>query len=335
MTSFDTATLIDQQIATSSTGWAIGAFGAIGEFMRDVEEPVELAANHAVTKRGAIALASHPASRVIAYETSMGDDAWAGAIAICLPMADAQVASHTTLTELGEDRDAIQPAARRARLFDMGLGLPHIQACVRSDHPAVIDELRRFCGHALFTDGIELFAKMPALSPHRVFISRLGRAEIYQAIPTEHGKTPEGPHTHVLPKLLRARRTHAADVPIPDGWVACATLYPANPLRDVLGRPKPFARAELAAWRSLFDAHGLESLRAVKRSVIASVEQREAPQATTKHLRAERLAIRVALRQHHATHGDSPALAAWRAAFDRPHVAPDDGLPGHYSGIQL
>ena len=39
-----------------------------------------------------------------------------------------------------------------------------------------------------------------AASPHRVFVSRVGRIEVFQAIPSANGKSPEGPHTHVLPK---------------------------------------------------------------------------------------------------------------------------------------
>jgi len=36
----------------------------------------------------------------------------------------------------------------------------------------------------------------------------------------------EGPHTHFLPKLLKAKRTHALTTPIPSGLVPCLMLYP-------------------------------------------------------------------------------------------------------------
>ena len=79
-----------------------------------------------------------------------------------------------------------------------------------------------------------------AASPHRVFVSRIGRAEVYQPIPSANGKSPDGPHTHVLPKLLQHRRTHAATEPVPDGFVPCAHLYPRHPLKDAFGREKTF-----------------------------------------------------------------------------------------------
>jgi hypothetical protein len=64
---------------------------------------------------------------------------------------------------------------------------------------------------------------------HRVFLSRVGRAEVYQAIPLPDAKRPDGPHTHVLPKLLRAGRTHSANDPY-SPWLGslCAPLSTAS-----------------------------------------------------------------------------------------------------------
>ncbi len=72
----------------------------------------------------------------------------------------------------------------------------------------------------------------------RVCISALGRIEVYQHIPPagRHVRTPEGPHTHLLLRLLKAGRGHAADTPIPPGFVACLTLYPVSPPAHPPGR---------------------------------------------------------------------------------------------------
>ncbi len=48
---------------------------------------------------------------------------------------------------------------------------------------------------------IPAMAMILAANPHRVFLSRLGRIEVYQPIPPPSGKSPQGPHTHVLPQL--------------------------------------------------------------------------------------------------------------------------------------
>ncbi|MDI3563408.1 hypothetical protein OWC48_23775 [Bradyrhizobium sp. Arg816] len=104
-----------------------------------------------------------------------------------------------------------------------------------------------------------------AANPHRVFISRIGRAEVFQPIP------PPGPHTHVLPKLLAHRRTHAATEPLPDGWIPCAHLYPAHPLRDQLGRKREFQSQYQGAFQALLERYGEPAIATLKRDVVAAV----------------------------------------------------------------
>ncbi len=103
-----------------------------------------------------------------------------------------------------------------------------------------MSELRKCVGLPVFAADNPAMKIILAASPHRVFISRIGRAEVYQPIPPAGGKSPDGPHTHVLPKLLQHKRTHAATEPIPEGWVPCAHFYPAHPLKDAMGRAHEF-----------------------------------------------------------------------------------------------
>jgi hypothetical protein len=149
-------------------------------------------------------------------------------------------------------------------------------------------------------------------------MTRAGRAEVYQAIPAPGGTAPEGPHTHVLPKLLAHGRTHAATEPIPKGWVSCAHLYPAHPLRDGYGRARPFDGGRYAAFQRLLSRHGDIEHVHLKRNVIKALNAGAGPEAIA--MPADRFAqasIRVALRQLKASSGTSPSLAAWFAAHDR------------------
>ena len=149
------------------------------------------------------------------------------------------------LTELGPDREALREEDREAMLFDLGLGALQADFCVR------IDDARLPCNCAgtpaapIFEPGNPAMGIILHANPHRVFISRLGRIEVYQPIPPPSGKSPEGPHTHVLPKLLNSGRTHPATEPVPDGWIPCAHIYPPHPARDGLGEPKPFDAAPM------------------------------------------------------------------------------------------
>jgi hypothetical protein len=161
-------------------------------------------------------------------------------------------------------------------------------------------------------------------SPHRVFVTRAGRAEVYQSIPAPGGTAPEGPHTHVLPKLLARGRTHSATEPIPRGWVSCAHLYPAHPLRDGQGRPRPFDPTRYAAFQRLMSRHGeIEHLK-LKRNVAKAINAGAAPNAIAMPSdRFEQAYVRIALRQIKASGGTSPLLTAWFAAHDSMQVDDD------------
>jgi len=157
-----------------------------------------------------------------------------------------------------------------------------------------------------------------AASPHRVFLSRVGRIEVYQPIPDPHGKSPVGPHTHVLPDLLHHRRTHAATEQIPDGWVPCAHLYPAHPAKDSLGQTREFDRARHDAFQHLLHMFGDPKFVLLKQRVAAAVAAGHDPSViTVTDQRFTRTNVRVALRQLKAARDESPSLAAWLAAYDR------------------
>ena len=155
-----------------------------------------------------------------------------------------------------------------------------------------------------------------AANPHRVFISRLGRIEVYQPIPPASGKSPEGPHTHVLPKLLKSGRTHPATEPIPEGWVPCAHLYPPHPARDGLGEARPFDAAHHDAFQS--DDRAVRKSRNSRHQAARQGCDRWRRTAAVGDAgdRHGRAGIRIALRQLKAAGHVSPVLQSWLQDFD-------------------
>ena len=148
--------------------------------------------------------------------------------------------------------------------------------------------------------------------------SRLGRVEVFQPIPPPNGKSPEGPHTHVLPKLLAHGRTHAATEPLPAGWIPCAHLYPPHPVRDEFGRRRPFHLERHLAFQDLLISYGDPQLVALKRRVTESIMAGHGPSAiSVTGNRFARGTVRVALRQLREFDKSSGALAAWLSAHDR------------------
>ena len=281
------ALLLDH-IRDPHASWSCGRFGAIAEFHRDADEPVEIASEPAIvaaTSRGAIRIELLPALRPVAYETiSKCIESWGQGVALCLPRDLALMSGRTVVTELGPDIDAVRPQDREALLFDLGIGGPQSEICVRSADPEAIALLRSACGHSLFAPDHALARRLPGLSPHRVFRCRMGRIEVYQAIPAPDGKTPDGPHTHVLPRLLASARNHAATVPVPKGWLAGMTLFPAHPLLRASGEATAFDAARYEAFQSLMHRYGDPALLAGKQAAFGKAHIVDATDARRRAL---------------------------------------------------
>jgi hypothetical protein len=221
--------ILEERLQDPATRWSIGVFGALAEFQRDDGEPARSGAREVVTARGAIRLLPVDECRPVAYEPrSAKQNGRDFGVALCLPEAAARLQCREVLTELGPDSEAINETDRGAMLFDLGLGSPYGMFCVRAADETQIAKLKAGLGRPLLDPANSLFGEIARLSPHRVFMSRLGRIEVYQRIAAPGGATPEGPHTHLLPKLVLRKRTHSANALLPQGLVPCATYYPVR-----------------------------------------------------------------------------------------------------------
>jgi hypothetical protein len=301
----------------ASSGWSIGVLGALAEFERDKDEAATCRGANVVTARGAISLTLSPGARAIAYELpSARPDSWLHGIALCLPRTQCAMHARKVVTEVGYDALSVRREDREAFLFDLGLGDEHCDFYVRSAEPAHVERLRAAVGLRLL-DEPGLFADIVDMSPQRVFVSALGRIEIYQRIGAPHGVTPHGPHTHLLPRLLRTGHARYASLPVPHDWVVCATIYPAHPVRDRAGVGDPFDVSAHDAFQELLRQVGDADTLAVKHAVWRAIRSAAAPASFPALARRHaRLARRVALRQLSHMDGPSPQLAAWQDEFD-------------------
>ena len=315
----------DRQLRQADTAWSVGSFGAVAEFMRDPDEPVRFCRGgnvlSAVTARGGVRVSTHVGLRLIASESPTAD-AWTHRVALCLPREFCAMNTRRELTEIGPDADAIRAEERGGALFDLGLGLLQIDACVRTSDPIVAASLRRHVGKSVFAADSGAMGVLLNANPHRVFVSRVGRVEVFEPIPPPDGKSPDGPHTHLLPKLLAHGRTHAATEPVPNNWVPCAHCYPPNPVRDGQGRSRSFDAQCHDAFQAMLEQYGdLERLVLKKRLIQAVGAGHEPFAITTDGDRFGRATVRVTLRQLQASGPRSAVLAAWLAVNDRPERA--------------
>ncbi len=308
------------QLGDPDCSFSIGAFGAVAEFFRRDDENVSTIEGvplTVVTKRGALRIALREDILPIAYETvSSSENRWMHGIALCLSSHAGKTTARNSITELGHDVDAIRPSDRHDILFDLGLGTINVEFCIRTGDRELISKLHRSAGESILGADNDVMRTIIEASPHRVVSSGLGRVEVFQAI-GQH-KTPEGPHTHVLPKLLRSGRSHDAKIPIPRGYLPCLNIYPASPLFETLGQPRTYDPERHLAFSALLDKWGPNEYVAQKQSVTRSIRGDVEPAAFPAPVtRLQRSAVRIALRQLAYDNTLNDRVSRWREYFDR------------------
>jgi hypothetical protein len=319
-------------LSQRASSWSIGGYGAIAEFhwLPDDRPGNDSEILQVVTGAGALSLELCDGVVPHAYQgLSRHPDRWLQGFSLCLPWRRARRGARTLLTELGPDRHAVRPRDRGAVLFDLGLGLPHVEACVRSDSPELLKSLRAGCGQPLLAPGNSVMGAIKEASPHRVFVSQLGRVEVYQAIgdPAHQPATPLGPHTHVLPRLLRSGRARAEDNDAPAYHRACATLYPKHPLTDNLGNRTAYDRGAHAHFTALMERWGDAAFLAEKkRATQAMRDGLDACRYRAPADRKGRQALRIAIRELTQQMAECKSIDDWRRRFDRMRPPPHPHL---------
>ena len=228
------ARFVAASLAPGAGTWVLGCYGAVAEFLIAPGEPLDRSIADgrivATTPRARLALTLGP--RVRAYSFTDGaatpGEAAGGRVILAKLRPRDPGPPPTALTPLGPDAAAIDPADRTQRLYDLGLGRPHLRYCVRTGDAALIDRLEAAAGTPWPDWRDRVGAAILAAGPPRVVVTPLGRAEILTPIPPPGGRSPDGPHTHLLPEHL----AHDRDLPpghdLPEACVLGAVFYPAG-----------------------------------------------------------------------------------------------------------
>jgi len=237
----DACALLEEFLRSPEHAWSIGIEGAIGEFMHDAGEALAIARDErrlsGCTARGGLFL-DLPETVILRAARRESGCAPGGVhrLDVLMPAERAAMPANTVLTELPDTGDG------SGLLFDLGLGSPWIRFCVRSEDESLTAALRAAAGRGVFAHGNTVLQTLVEFSPPRVLVSAAGRLEVYGRVPERDERSPEAPHTHLLPHLLNSEPAGAAD-----GFVPVLSLYPARPETDKYGRPRPRYDAEAAA----------------------------------------------------------------------------------------
>lgn len=321
--------LIQRMLGDTEAGWSLGALGAIAEFHHVEGDPTPQVmrtpgGGEVVTTRGAVRVRVNPQTRPVAYEGLSGRrDAWTHGVALCLPEGAAAMGGRSVLTDLGPDREAARPEDRTATLFDIGIGMPHVDFCVRTRDRSLVRLLRKRLGASILAGANPQLDAIKQSSPSRVCLSRLARIEVFQHIGSHRRQkpAPTGPHTHLFPALLQKRHDQRDQRPIPDGWLPAVDLHPGNPVTDRLGRPRPFDLTLHTAFQKLLERYAppgyMEEKLLVAAAVVADMEPHRFPEDDASLTRAAmQIARQVVLRQMLHTHPGFTPVRTWLTAID-------------------
>lgn len=213
----DAHAIARRHLAEPANAWSVGTWGAIGEFQYDADEEgltLDLEGLSVASRRGALSIGDLATAKVFAL---IDDQGRTREIAFCTAREGSR---RTTIGAVDE------------RTFDLGIGAPHVDMMVRvpADDAATLAALRSAEGRPLLTAGSPAAAAIARASPTRIFVSALARLEVHQPIPPPGGRSPQGPHTHLLPKHLAEGRTRAPGSPLPAGLQCGLSLYPRTRL---------------------------------------------------------------------------------------------------------
>jgi hypothetical protein len=209
--------LVRRHLADPANGWSVGTWGAIAEFQYDAGElglAVDRAGLGVSSRRGSLRIRDLQGASIFAL---VGDDGRTREIAFCSPR---RCAGRSVVTPLSDT------------VFDLGIGAPHVDMLVRvaAGDGATLQALQAGIGRPLLEPGNPAGPAIARASPTRIFVSALATVEVHQLIPPPGGRSPEGPHTHLLPRYLQEGHPHRPGSLLPAGLYCGLTLYPRTRL---------------------------------------------------------------------------------------------------------
>ena len=209
--------LVRRHLIDAANGWSVGTWGAIGEFQYDEDEPdlvVDADGLAVSSRRGALRIGDLSGVTPFAL---IDDNGRTREIAFC----SARLANGRTVIHALDEVT-----------FDLGIGVPHIDMLVRLS-PDDLETRRALgagLGRSLLTVDNTAGPAIGKASPTRIFRSAFAALEVHQPIPPPDGRSPVGPHSHLLPNHLKERRVHAPCSPLPAGLYCGLSLYPRTRL---------------------------------------------------------------------------------------------------------
>src|SRR5262249_29922626 len=204
--------------------WVFGCDGAGAQFLCGKDEPCDISVTDgsitAYTERGRLKLTIDENVRALQLHRRKPEG---GAILLVVLKAKTSLPAATGLTPLGPDAGALKPECRNEPWFDLGLGRADLRLCLRTAEPKLQDILTRSAGLALPE---LLHIAGPAIldyNPTRVFVSPLGRVEVFALTPPPGGAAQA---SRLTPAQFACVSAAAPRIDLPPVYALGATFHP-------------------------------------------------------------------------------------------------------------
>lgn len=207
--------------------WVMGIVGAVAEFTAPPDATVDVTVTGenliARTRNGAVRMTLNDDVRALTFDPPGLQTAPRIVLAVKrergrLPVADG-------VADLGEDDGALL-RDQGTRLFDLGLGRKEARFCVRTARGPAMRALETATGLPFAQSLALIGAPLVSESPTRVVETALGRIEVQGRIPAPDARSPDGPHTHLLPDHLATGRALPVGMDLPRAYLPGAIFYP-------------------------------------------------------------------------------------------------------------
>jgi len=205
----------------------IGVVGAVAEFTMaqhaNVDVRVDADDITAYTQNGAMRVKINDDIRALTFDPP--DWEREARIVLALKRERGRLPVASGVADLGPDADALLQE-KSTKLYDLGLARKEGRFCVRLGEGAAQEALDGSKG-LTFPKALPTIAGPLVIeSPTRIVESTLGRIEVQGQIPPPDAKSPDGPHTQLLPDHLETRRALPVGMDLPRAYLPGAVFYP-------------------------------------------------------------------------------------------------------------
>ena len=208
--------------------WVMGVVGAVGEFVAAPGASAQVTHHgdilDARTLNGAMRMVINEDVRALTFDPD--DQTTPPRVVLAVKRERKRAPVSDRVARLSEDTPQLTGAASET-LFDLGLGRKEARCCVRVGDGAAKRALLCAEGQPFQTALAKLAPALLAESPARVIDTALGRMEVQGQIPPPTARSPDGPHTHLLPDHLAMMRAMPVGMDVPRAYLPGAIFYPA------------------------------------------------------------------------------------------------------------